>query len=118
MNFDLPTDYGFFTDWPKAGDGEFYLYNRPSHSITYSTDFEKFLSGLRQFPAGETVAWVETCTVPRSKGMPRDEQRQLHALLKEKGFRLHTSTQWHFVVCTCEGGYELLTMADNPNESP
>jgi len=111
----LPADYGFFINWPKDGPGEFYLYDRPAHRITYTVEFSGFLAGLKGFPRHATVAWIETCTVIRSLGIPTEQRRRLRGLLEAKRFRMHSpGGHGHFGVCTCQSrDYELLKHTNN-----
>ena len=83
----LPADYGFFIRWPKNGSPAFYVYDRPRHRITHTVDFQAFLDELAAFPDEAGVAWIETCTVHRSVGMPLKERRLLRMLYRKKGFR-------------------------------
>jgi hypothetical protein len=98
----LPNEYGFLIKWDKIEPPEFYLYNKPLVQIRYTDDFSKFLSGLKEFPDGAAVDWIEQCSAPFSWAMPDNERQRLEDVIQAKGFTLTDQTDGNFIICTCE----------------
>ena len=94
----LPNNYGFLIDWIDHEKPEFYLYNKPSHRIQMTRDFQDFLVGLQAFPNGATVDRIRCCAITE-QGMPEDYKTRLRETIENKRFHL---SDGDFTVCSCQ----------------
>ncbi len=99
----LPHDYGFLIRWYPSEKPELYLYDKPSHHISYTSDFAEFLDGLADFLSGSKVDEISLCCGETSKmGMSKPEFRKLQEIVRQKRFHMTDHNEGNFCICTCE----------------
>ena len=105
----LPDDYGFLVNWYDGEKSEFYLYNQPSKTIIFTTVFNEFLAGLKKFPAGAKVDWIDKCQISFYRCMPDAERKRLRQTIKTKRFKLITNEEdRNCMIDACEWDFTLL----------
>ena len=97
----LPNDYGFLIQWIDGHEPEFYLYNKPSHTIQMTGDFQTFLVGLQALPDGAKVDRIRGCAITEG-GMPPEYSRRLRETIAAKRFHETDVDDGNFPVCSCE----------------
>ncbi|MBI5777944.1 MAG: HEAT repeat domain-containing protein [Planctomycetes bacterium] len=112
----LPNDYGFLLNYLGQTEPEFYLYNRPSWTITVTGDFRQFIAGLKQFPDGAKVDQIHKCQVSFEYGMPGYEGEWLDEIIKEKKFRMTDYEDNNFMIECCEFQETLFMTTGRPAE--
>lgn len=99
----LAGDYGFLVNREEGKPPEFYVYDKPRHSIICVSDFSKFMAELEKFPDGATVDRKERCALPFWHTLPLDERDGIMSLLTRKHCRLTTAEEGNFTICECKG---------------
>jgi hypothetical protein len=90
-------DYGMLILWTE-NEKRFFLFSNKSGEYCGTTDFESFLVSLSKMPKDITIEWVDTCTVSRSRKMPKRAHQRLAAVLADGNRR----TVAPFRACYCE----------------
>jgi len=107
----LPDDYGFSIHWTIYEEPSFYLFNKPENTFTFTTDFNGFLNGLKQFPNGAKLDWIEQCTTSLAYDMPNNKIKQLLTLIKSKKFKGVL-----VVYCNCPSLGDIIPNPETPKD--
>ncbi len=99
----VPGDYAFFIDWPGGTRvPRLFVYDRLRRQVDETHSFDTFLRLIDRLPRGVAVGWVDTCCVPSSWGMSKENGRRLRATLARGRRRLRAGGDAGLLICTRE----------------